>query len=242
MSEIDYINAQLVEAGVVLSGPAIESPIEENKYHVFIDGRLNDKLSENALKSVLSKLRADLAAKGRVLEFVISGRDYSDIELVVKSIAERTVSGVIENCLVEFSGSSFTIWLVPNRPLLDIEISSIEERIRAYMDSFDLKLLAVYSTITDHLPSKYALLSFIRIKSPVRVEDLSSGMTEKGFSIPTVEWLSKNLDNLRKAGLVLRLKSGRYALTLSALKALGSAKNASSPDIARMLDLARRGD
>ncbi len=100
MSEVDYINAQLTDAGVVLSGPAIESPIEENKYHVFIDDRLNEKLSESALKNALSKLRTDLAARGSVLEFVISGKDYSDIELVVKSIAERTVPGVIENCLV----------------------------------------------------------------------------------------------------------------------------------------------
>ena len=60
--------------------------------------------------------------------------------------------------------------------------------------------------------------------------------------MPSEGWMAHMADSLRKSGLVVRLKSGKYALSLAGLMALGSAKNAKSPDISRLLDLARLRD
>ena len=109
------------------------------------------------------------------------------------------------------------------------------------MNLVGLKLGVVSLTTDEVLPSKLAILTIIRAEAPVAPQRILELLSAKGLSVPSMDWLSRQLDAYRKSGDVVRLATGSMALTKKALHVLGTKKNRASPDISRLLAMARGG-
>ena len=83
------------------------------------------------------------------------------------------------------------------------------------------------------------LLAEIKIIAPVFREDLVNYLRKETPDLPE-EWVFNQLDNLRKNGLLVRMKNKRYALTSQGLMFSGTRKDRNSSDVRRVLELSKR--
>ncbi|WP_156630174.1 hypothetical protein [Methylobacterium sp. Leaf112] len=240
MFEIEFLADMIGQFDVKLSGPIVYSPSEVDLFYAFIKTELNEKGVEVPSKSSLLEISGFLQAQGFTVNFIRTGGSYQDAEAGIRAIVSRTIPNDILYCFMSVDAGVASVWITPKRALSEIESSLLRAKIEDYLSDIDLKLDQIILTLDENLPSKFACLTYIRIKAPIGLPQIVEAMKSRGFDVPSNEWMSKHLDNIRKGGLITRLKSGGYAVSLSGLKALGSAKDRTSPDITRVLDLARR--
>jgi hypothetical protein len=137
-------------------------------------------------------------------------------------------------------GKSAVVWLEPKKVLDEATRRSIDAKINIYIAGFDLRLGSISITTGENLPSVLASLGIIRQIAPAEATTLKEAFQRAGFSVPSVDWLNRRLDVMRKSGKIVRLEDGRYTLSLRSLRELGTAKNGrTSPDVSRMLALVR---
>ena len=241
MSDVDNIAAYLIEYGLVLSASIIQNPLDESSYYVFVQKNISDRGAEEPTRAAIERMRGQLQSKGHHVEFILTGGSYRDAEAGVRALVTSILPELVEGCFISVEGRTATIWVTPKRSLQQDEHQVLNESCSTYIRSLKLIYGGINFTPSDNHPSKLVCLKIIRTHAPVCLDQIISLARAKAFDVPSAEWMSKNLDNMRKSGQVIRLKNGAYALTLDALKSLGTAKDASSPDIARLLDLARRG-
>lgn len=185
--------------------------------------------------------KAAIDAHG-VIDVVVSRGDVEDALLSIKSMLMRRYLDTLRNVYCHMEGSGVTVWVEPKTSLSPEQVGDLTEKVEAAIGSFDLKLRGVISTSDVRLPNDSVILSTIRRAAPVKAADVAKVMAERDFELPEDDWLARRLDRLRKRGLVVRFADGRYVCTRNCLLALGSGKNRSSPDIDRILDLARHGE
>ena len=82
-------------------------------------------------------------------------------------------------------------------------------------------------------------LRYVRNLSPVTIETLMQKFRAANIAFGTEKDLSHTLDKLRKSEYLVRSKSKKYHMTSNGLNLLGSKFGSDSPDIIRMLALAR---
>jgi len=241
MTDVAELSSLITDAGVILTAPVMRSPYEPLKHIAFIKSYINDSGIEEPASGFLSRLKNQAEALGYDIDFVKTGGVYQDIEAAVRLTAQRTLPNVIDNCYVSIEGEKVTIWIAPKQTISKEDAEVLNRKLKSYIEGLSFNIQSIIYPSSEKTPSKWACLSYIRQKSPVGAEQITRGLQDKGFSVPSHEWMSKNLDNMRKGGLVVRMKNGSYALTLDALKIMGTAKNGRSADIRRMLDIAQRG-
>jgi hypothetical protein len=117
-------------------------------------------------------------------------------------------------------------------------IEDIRKKVRVVMDIFSIAELDL-SLLPAKLPHDLAIMGVVRQISPTKADAIGRKLAAKGFIVPSDEWINKKADALRKRRFLVRLRDGRYAVSLFGLKALGTQKGRDSPDISRLLALAR---
>lgn len=238
-NQID-LNRILQEYGLVQSSPIVTPPGEPDAVYAFIEVQRNDKNLQEPSNLQLHKIRESIAKQGICIEFVLIDASTKDAEAGVRATVLHHFGDKIRNCFMSVDGRAADVWIVPKGQIPPDVMIGAEDKIRIFLDNIGLKLRKIISTTEDNTPSKSACLSILHQASPTSLALLADQIRYRGFVIPSENWLSRTLDNLRKAGLVTRFKDGSYALTLGGIKAIGTAKNARSPDVRRILDLARR--
>ena len=221
--------------GVIWVSPNIDAGGHVIYIEVQIDRR-GRQIPSNYMIATAEKAAID--AYGAI-DVVVSRGDVDDAMLSIKSMLMRRHLDTVRNVYCHLDGSGVTVWVEPKASLSHEQIGGLTEEIEAAINSFDLNLKAVISTSNVRLPNDSVILSMIRRAAPVKADDIATIMVERGFELPEDDWLARRLDRLRKRGFVVRFRDGQYALTRESLLALGSGKNRSSPDIRRILDLAR---
>jgi len=178
---------------------------------------------------------------GIVVKFILNDVSNADFETGLRATLLHAFPEFIRNCFLSFDNDGAVVWIVPKISAVREHLGSIANRITIYLGNADITLSEVKLTVDENLPSRTAILSELRISAPTTSEHLAERLSEKGFSTPPIDYINRHLDALRRANHVIRRKDAHYCLTASALKVLGTVKRRSSPDIARFLDLARRG-
>ena len=238
MAEAEAIARLFADYGVT-SVSRVSPNADTGGHIVHIEARIDRRgrqIPSNYMIATAEKAAID--AHG-VIVVVVSRGDIDDVLLSIKSMLMRRYLDIVRNVYCHIEGSGVTVWVEPKASLSYEQVGDLTEEVEAVIGSFDLKLKAVISISDVRLPNDSVILSMIRQAAPVGADDVVTVMTGRGFELPEDDWLTRRLDRLRKRGLVVRLKDGRYVLTRRGLLALGSGKNRSSPDIGRILDLAR---
>jgi hypothetical protein len=211
-------------------------------FYVFIEVSRNSKNHQVPSNKKLDELREGLAVLGTRIEFILTDIKKQDIEKGVRASLLHTFGTLLRNSFLSTNGKKAHVWVEPKKDISEIEFAKIKEKTVVTLSLYGLVLETLRLTKDDKLPSKTACIKTLRGIAPANLERIASCLREQTFTVPSTEWLARVFDSLRKTGFVVRLTSGKYALSLVGLKALGTAKNARSPDLARLLDLARQGN
>jgi hypothetical protein len=233
---------QLQAAGIPVSGSVIRGADGDNHYFVFIDVQRDARGRQIPTRAKLEAAKELLREKGDLIDFLLRDAATHDIEAGLRATLLHSFGELLRNSFVSSWAKDAFVWVVPKKQLTDPEFDEIERKARIFLENVGLRLAQIARTWGENLPSKTKCVAMLRQVSPVSSAELARFLREADFVVPSDDWMTRRLDALRKAGLVVRMKSGRYALTLRALKSLGTVKGPLSPDLSRLLALAgKRG-
>ena len=235
------VRSLILDLGIPLTGSVIKDIREGDHYFAVVPITWDIEGRQTPSARRLAVARDALRARGHEVDFVIGDPQTVDVEGGLRvALANAYGEGAI-SVAVALQAKRATVWveLVDAAANEDL-IASVRAKIELYFQSFDLSEVAIQIAPLANLPSILACLRAVRQLAPVDLETLSSKLQAAGFSIPSTEWLSHRLDSMRRTGKIVRLRNGTYALTADSLSKLGTSKTRASPDVNRMLALARR--
>lgn len=239
MSKILEITQNLEENGISLVGNLAQDATETNTFYAFIEAKQGKDGKQEPSNYKLRKISESFAEGHVSILFIIVLDDRENIQASLKSALFRFFPEIVRNVFVSSEKKDFLVWVEPKKALTEDEKNDIQLKVNEVLKVLELKPSAVKFTSSENLPTKTACLNLIRLKSPISQAGLETELANRGFHIPSEEWLSNILDNLRKSGFLLRKRNAQYALTLEGLKNAGTRKNKRSPDVTRALDITK---
>lgn len=240
MENDSFIKQTLLAYGVNLIGELTPDKIVDDGVLAFIEVNRSDVGSQVPSNFQLRKIIEFFENEGIFVQLVLVENGAEDIQASIKSMVFRYFPELIKNVSASFDNKGVIVWLEPKHKFEEYEMLLLEKKMQQLLDVLNIKLLGVKFINVENLPTKTALLKYIRQYAPITQAILAVKLTERKFVIPNDDWLSNALDSLRKSQFIFRNKKGDYIVTFIGLVALGSDKDRRSPDINRLLDLARR--
>jgi hypothetical protein len=239
--ESHIVRALVANSGITLTGAVIKDARPGNHYFAIVPiSRDHDGRQEPSARR-LEEARLSLRAQGYQIDFVLSERQTVDIEGGLRAALTTAYGDSAISVAIAFQGKKAKVWVEMADTLMsEATVAAVREKIEVYFASFSVAELAVQISSQANLPSIVVCLRIIRKLAPVGSDSLSAAIQAAGFNVPSPEWLSHRLDAMRKSGRLVRLHNGTYTLTADALQKLGTTKGRTSPDVTRMLALARR--
>jgi hypothetical protein len=241
VDEIEKILGIINSSEIRLSGQLSRDFNSPGKFYAFIEIDRDQNNKQQPSNRKIENISHSLSAEGIFIEFILIDKSKDDIESGIRANLIRSFGDIVRNVFLSIANDEVNIWIDPKRLATEYEFEQMYQKSRIYFDSFDMILSNVFFTSSGNLPTKIACLRALRTVSPADISKIAKKLSDMGFVIPSETWLSHRMDHLRKGELAIRLRNGNYALTHGGLSLLGTTKNARSPDISRLLDLARRG-
>jgi len=235
------LTISLNEMGIPLAGVVI-SGLETDVSFVFVRVTRDRDNAQRPSNLILHDAKKKLSERGANIEFLLVDDDAQEIESALRATLRRSFDKEIRNLFLSWEGKKGKILIEPKCAYGEDVEDAIRDKIRIFLSQVGIELCSIVRTAGENLPTMLACLSRIRHLAPVTEQLLKTDLISRGFSIPPDDWLRRRLDSMRRSGRIVRLANGSYALTLGSLRALGTIKGRASPDITRMLALARRGE
>lgn len=229
----------LRENGIFLAGSIVEMPnVEGGIFIPIVTRRLSDGSSKPP-KSALLAARQQIGELNYLSEFILVNERSEEAEHSLRSSLLVSFPDLVRNAFLSIEASSSNVWLELKKQATEDERQRLNEHVGRSIDLFKLPPASVLSLADLELPTRLELLSLIRLMAPVNCEGLHSELQQRSFTIPSSDWIKRQFDLLRKTGFVVRRHDGNYVLTLNGLKRLGTSKGRRSPDVIRLLALAK---
>lgn len=235
------LEAMLREKGVALAGPIV-STHEDNPTHlVFVKARISNSGRREPTSFALNSITKAAVEIGFRVSFVLIDGEREDLDSSIKTMLVGKFPELVRNSFSTFNGKLADVWIEPKQVLEITQRTEIESAVSNFLGFLDVTAKSVNFTQAENIPTPTALLRSIRTLAPCSVEEITTALSKKEFTVPNRVWLNHAMDKLRKSGFVLRKKNGQFILTLKGLTALGTSKNRQSPDVTRALAMARKG-
>lgn len=226
--------------GIPVAGSVVRNSDGKDFYYIFVEIKKNARGHQEPANTALNAVKAAMAEKGVGVEFILTDGAMRDAEAGLRATLLHSFGRSLRNSFLSPSAKEASVWVVPKHKLSDEERSQIEEKARVFLKEVGLTLRHITTTTEENLPTKTRILTVLRQAAPVASPQLAELLRGMEFVIPSDDWMTRQLDGLRKAGMVVRMKSGLYAVTAQGLKGLGTVKGRSSPDVSRLLALASK--
>jgi len=237
----DAVRKILLRYDVELAGEVISDPAVKNGIYVPIrtyrtaDGKRSPSHGE------LISLKNDLTEVGYFADFLLIDREAKSLEDGLRASLMHSFPDLIRNSFVSTTDDVAHIWIDNKRAALQQEENHLKNLIQKYINSVSINEFFIFYMTDELLPSNTEIMFVIRRVSPIGCEKLFEILKNDGYSVPSLDWLNRRFDTLRKAGLLIRRTDNTYVLTAEGLSRLGTRKNRNSPDLSRLLALARQG-
>ena len=241
MSDITDIKTLLAARSINISGSVARDGFDARRFYIFVEVTRNSENRQEPSNKILNEARDELFQLGFDIEYILTDGAHQDIETSVRASLLHSFGSSVRNSFVTVDAKRAIVWLDLKESINSDRIKDIKEKIVIALSLFDIALADVRSTAGDNLPSKTACVAALRGIAPADLPTVVARLRGSGFTVPSQNWLSRVFDNLRKGGFIVRSQSGTYALTLAGLRALGTKKSGKSPDVARLLALAKAG-
>ena len=234
------IISALEEEGIELAGRLVRSSGGEGKYFVpiFVETDSEGHMRPGSRK--LRQIRERFLAEGLNIEFLHYDRSLRRIEGTLRSTILQVHSRDVRNVFADATARNLRVFVDLKSPADEVP-SQIVSMIHALADQYQLQCLQVSPLNSLNVATPFELLSIVRRLAPLNEKRLAAVLTQRGFVIPSEDWLARRLDALRRSEQLFRTKDKNYVLTLEGLLSLGSRKDRHSPDVTRMLALSRDG-
>ncbi|MBR9813367.1 hypothetical protein GYB61_05855 [bacterium] len=237
---VDQLVQLAKRLGIRLRADPIQDPVDGDRYFFPIDARPASESSPSVRKSwkAIRNLAEEL---GLDVEPLLFDPVVSNLEEGLRASLLIQYSQHLRNSFVAPEYGGVRVWLeAKSRSAIDQHGDQIKSTVTAYFDNAGLKVKSATWLREELTPSSTALLSAIRLLAPVNAESLGTHLEGNAFTVPSADWLNRQLDRLRRSGQTVLLPGKHYALTASSLEALGTKKSRNSPDILRLLALSSR--
>ncbi len=240
MIDIISLDSILVKHEIKLSGKIADQESVSKKIYAFVLIERNNENKQTPSNRAISSAKKEIEETGQEIDFILVDHEQHDLEAGLRATLLHHYGDDVRNAFLSIENSSAHIWIDQKRPIDANLLSKIEDKSLIFLEQVGVSLGEISTTSDHNVPTKTACIRTIRQLAPVSFSMLTEQLKSAGFTIPSDNWLSRRLDSIRKSGQIIRLSTGDYALTLDGLKIQGTAKNRSSPDLKRMLALARR--
>ena len=239
MSNSNLIIEELANRGLAANAEPIRDPVDPNRYFVFLRVEFDERGRQVPNRNAIDTAVAALTERGLAVEILLIDTRTLDIESGARASLLHAYPEAVRNVFLSIARQGVSVWIDAKRSLDDQLRKSISARLSVFLDQFDLAVHSLATLGEGNVPGKLALLSAIRFAAPATPESLITRLQSNGFTVPSVDWLMRRLEAHRRAGDVVRLHDGAYALTAATIRALGTSQRGRSPDISRLLALAR---
>jgi len=119
--------------------------------------------------------------------------------------------------------------------------SKISQDIKIYLTIFNISINNIFKNVSEKVtPSSVVIIKIIKKYSPVTLQNIMSKLNDLNYFIPSHDWISSQLDTLRKKGYVIWQENNTYVLTHKGIDVLPSLKSPQSSDIDRILEIGRK--
>jgi hypothetical protein len=230
----------LVDKGLILAGPIVELPDDDEGYVVFIQVQVDKNGRRKPSSRAIANLTDILETQNYRVTIIAVEEGNNDYDVTLKAILLRQFGSEIRNSFGSFQNGRLDVWIEPKIRLADDVKDNVVNAVSSFAGLIGFKIRAVSFTDAEDVPTPTAILKSLRIRAPCNVDTLQNALAGRGLTVPNVVWLNHALDKLRKSGLVVRTQHQEYFLSLEGLSRLGTSKNSRSPDVLRTLDLAKR--
>lgn len=241
MSDNLSIKASLQQIGIPILGAIIEDTSAPDHYFVHVSVSRDARNRRRPTNKQLSEARQMLASAGFNVDFLLVDLQTQNIEAGLRATVLHKHSTLARNVYMSVRGKSAYVWLDPKRSLDQSQLAGIGDTARQYLSGFGFELGSLALTTGQDLPGVLVCLRILRLLAPADLPALVHELVRRGFNVPSEDWLQRRLDSMRRSGQLLRLGDGRYVLTMEAIRKLGTSKDRASPDLTRLLALARGG-
>lgn len=229
----------LARAGLVVPGEIVRIPTSENGIFIPIELTRGPDGRQRPTEAVLSDVRAKLALLGFDAEFLLIDELSIAAEESLRASLNTKFGALVREVYLSVERTKSNIWLATHTPPDPDELDEITNHAAQVCELFNLPSARIVSLGALNTPTKIEILRVIRRMSPINCDGLKAALEAKNYDVPSLEWINKQFDLLRKNGLLVRMHNRTYALTAEGLDKMGTLKGRSSPDIDRLLALAR---
>jgi hypothetical protein len=237
----DTVDEVLARHHITAAGPLIMNPTVDGGVYIPLSIRRDSEGRQIPASRVLADIQRDLQELGVVAEYHLVDETARVIDEGLRESLVERFPNLIDKAVVSSEGGSVQVWIDTSHEVDSAQAATIKEHVQRYVELFNVRSFKVGVASEAKLPSNLELISLIRRLSPVDCYTLQSELLARKFDVPSLTWLNHKLDTMRKAGLVVRMENRHYAVTPEALQRLGTSKGRNSPDVARLLFLARGG-
>ena len=239
--KIEDVRALVASFDLPPASEVLINPAVENGVLISLRVTRDSQGRRSPSGSTLAKVRNAVAAAGATAEYLLIDKTTQQIEDGIRASLVNSFPDVIRNSYLTISNEVANVWIDKKRNLTPDEIVLITAHIRTHAELFKMQGAKLHITSDFSIATPTEVLRVVRRLSPAGCEEVSAELKIRGFSVPSLAWVNHRFDLLRKQGLLVRVRDRQYVLTSRALHQLGTIKGKRSPDISRLLALARAG-
>lgn len=242
MSDYSAILALLKEKNIPVTGSIVKDSESAKRVFVHVSIRRDAENRQVPSNQRLNEASKALTEAGVEVEFLLTDPLRQDIEAGLRATLLHAFGEQVRNAFMSVSKGVAHIWLEPKQALSDSNIDAVKKKAKAYLAEFNIALGSVALTTNENVPGILACLRVVRLLAPIEASKLMDELSHRGFTIPSIDWLKRRLEGMRRSGKIVWLEGDRYAVSLTSIHDLGTEKKGqTSPDVRRLLALARRG-
>lgn len=199
-------------------------------------GTVSLRKIENIKKSLADNFET------RVIDSIIQSERSSAVQSGIESIINEEISSNNYDLSLIFQSAGEIFVFLKFKNSIDLEkLSKIEENLKKYFEILKIKNFNIDITKeSNNPPTLAAILRSAKKISPFSSEEIIKELKRRSFDLPSEKWIDRQLDIIRKKGLVIRRQDGKYALTYKGILVTPITKNRNSSDVERVLYLANK--
>jgi hypothetical protein len=223
-----------------LAGQVVPNPADDRGLLIPLYLSKDASGRQNPSGKTLAQLRAALAEVALQAEFLLINRASEQMEEGLRSSLIGSFPNLVRTSYLSVAGGVAHVWVEKKKELSKNDIQAMTDHILRYANLFRIERAELKVTSDFDVATPTEVLRAVRKLAPATCEEVCGELETKGYAVPSLQWVNHRFDLLRKNELIVRMNNRTYALTSKALHQLGTIKDGRSPDIGRLLALARR--
>ena len=235
----DSVRQVLERAALSVPGEIVQIPSVENGFFIPVGVTRGSDGRQRPPEAALTQAGEEIAALGFRAEFLLVDERSIDAEESLRTSLAAKFSPLVKDAFLSVERTKSNVWLSTHMPLEPEELEEITTHANQVSELFNLPPARIILLGAINTPTKLEILKVARRIAPVDCDRLKSALEKRGYDVPSLEWINKQFDLLRKNGFLVRMHNGTYGLTADGLTKMGTVKGRLSPDIDRLLALAR---